>query len=66
MIELAFVVCLLRAPSLCEERYIAFLPEVSLMSCMIGAEPQLAEWIEAHPDRLIARWSCQPVGGLRA
>ena len=68
MIELLFVVCLRADPVLCEERSIAYLPDVSLMSCMMTAPPQLALWSEQHPQHHVARWTCQPLNarGLRA
>jgi hypothetical protein len=59
MIELAFVACLKTMMHLCEERTIAYLPDVSLMSCMIQAQPQLAAWSLMHPDLQITRWTCQ-------
>jgi hypothetical protein len=58
MIELVFVVCLRATPLECEERSIAYLPEVSLMTCMMQAQPQLAQWSAQHPALQIARWSC--------
>jgi hypothetical protein len=30
------------------------------MACMMQAQPQLAQWVEAHPAHQIARWSCVP------
>lgn len=68
MIELAFVVCLKTMMHLCEERSIAYLPEISLMGCMIGAQPQLAEWSLTHPELRITRWACQVQGsrGVKA
>ena len=59
MIELAFVVCLRTMPDLCEERSISYLPDVTIMTCMMQAQPQLAQWSEAHPNLTIARWACQ-------
>ena len=60
MIELAFVVCLrVVNPALCEEKSIGFLPDVSLMGCMISAQPQLAQWAEVHPGQQIAHWRCR-------
>jgi hypothetical protein len=60
MIELAFLVCLRTMPHLCEERHIAYLPEVSLTTCMMQAQPQLAAWSLSHPELTVARWTCQP------
>jgi hypothetical protein len=62
MIELAFVVCLRSLPVLCEERSMSYLPDVSLMGCMLGAQPQLAEWSQQHPNLTVSRWTCQYAG----
>lgn len=59
MIELVFVACLKTMPSRCEERSLAYLPEMTLFSCMIQAQPQLARWAEMHPGLTVSRWSCQ-------
>lgn len=59
MIELFFIACLTTAPTACEERSIAYLDDVGLMECMMQAQPQLAEWTEAHPNLRVARWSCR-------
>jgi hypothetical protein len=59
MIELFFVACLQTAPAACEERSIAYVEDVTLMSCMMQAQPQLAEWCEAHPGLQVSRWSCR-------
>lgn len=32
--------------------------EVSLMTCMIAGQAEVARWQEAHPDWRITRWSC--------
>lgn len=59
MIELVFVVCLKTLPTSCEERSMAYLPEVSAMACMIQAQPQLAQWSEANPHLTVSRWACR-------
>lgn len=59
MIELVFVVCLRTMPHLCEERSLAYVEDVSLMSCMMQAQPQLAQWSQTHPNFQVTRWSCQ-------
>jgi hypothetical protein len=59
MIELVFVVCLMTAPSECEERSLMTLPEVGLMKCMAQAQPQLAIWTQEHPNFRVARWFCR-------
>jgi hypothetical protein len=59
MIELVFVVCLRTMPHLCEERSLSYVEDISLMNCMMQAQPQLAQWSASNPDLEIARWRCQ-------
>jgi hypothetical protein len=59
MIELVFVVCLRTMPHLCEERSLAYVEDVSLMSCMMQAQPHLAQWSATNPNLQVTRWSCQ-------
>ncbi len=58
MVELLFVVCLGASPGTCEERSLLY-QDISPMTCMMGAQPALAEWIAGHPNWTIARWSCR-------
>ncbi|MGR3794875.1 hypothetical protein [Vannielia sp. SX4] len=58
MIELAFVTCLATSPTDCENRSLLF-QEGTPMSCMMTAQPQLAQWINEHPNWTIARWKCR-------
>ncbi|TNC69827.1 hypothetical protein [Rubellimicrobium roseum] len=60
MIELAFVVCLGTEPMRCEQKAMQF-ADVSLMACLMGAQPQLAEWLNDHPGWEVRRWTCQPL-----
>jgi hypothetical protein len=65
MIELLLAVCLIDEPSACKDVSLTFDPEsVSLLQCVMGAQPQLAEWSEAHPKWRIAHWSCGIAGKL--
>ncbi len=68
MIELVFIACLAAAPDRCEENTLQFLAPLSPMACMMGAQPQLAQWSARHPKWRIARWACRPAGiaGRRA
>jgi hypothetical protein len=59
MIELFFVVCLKTMPAACEERSLLSVENDGLMSCMMQAQPQLAEWCESHPNLQVKRWSCR-------
>jgi hypothetical protein len=58
MIELVFIVCMSITPDICEERTLAYHPEVGLQACMTQAQPQLAKWQETHPGLTITRWTC--------
>ncbi len=59
MIELVFVVCLKTMPHLCEQRSLSYLEDISMMTCMMQAQPQLAQWSESNPNLQISSWSCQ-------
>lgn len=59
MIELLFVVCLKTSPNACEERSLLTLQDAGVMSCMMQAQPQLAEWSASHPNLRVVRWSCR-------
>jgi hypothetical protein len=61
MIELAFVVCLSASPDTCEDRALQFM-DISVTTCAIAAQPQLAQWVGEHPGWTIQRWTCQPIG----
>ncbi|SFK00923.1 hypothetical protein [Celeribacter neptunius] len=57
MIELLFVACLSTSPDACEERSLLF-TDITPMTCMMGAQPELAKWTEQHPAYTVSRWSC--------
>ncbi|SPH17380.1 hypothetical protein DEA8626_00898 [Defluviimonas aquaemixtae] len=58
MIELAFVACLLADPTSCRDESLLF-ADVAILTCLFGAQSQLAVWNEAHLDWTIERWSCR-------
>ncbi len=60
MIELLFVACLSTSPDECRERSLVF-TDVTPMACMMGAQPELAKWVEAHPNFTIESWRCRMV-----
>lgn len=60
MIELAFVVCLNAEPDTCEHRAMQF-NDISVISCTLAAQPELARWVEEHPGWRIQRWTCRPL-----
>ncbi len=60
MIELLFVACLSTAPNQCEQRSLLY-TDISPMTCVMGAQPELAKWTESHPAFTIAGWTCRSV-----
>jgi hypothetical protein len=61
MIELAFTICSIVEGAKCREQSLVF-SDVSLITCMVGAQPQLAMWAEQHPNWTISKWHCRPAG----
>lgn len=62
MMELLFIACLVGQPDSCEEKSLQFVDIPSHMACMMGAQPQLARWVQDHPEWRIAQWTCRIPG----
>lgn len=60
MIALVFVTCLSSEPGNCQEHSLLY-QDVSAMSCMLGAQPELAKWTVEHPGWQINSWSCRMI-----
>lgn len=60
MIELVFLACLTASPTACEERSMLY-TDISPRACLMGAQPELAKWVQTHPRWRIAEWKCQSV-----
>ena len=45
-------------PGSCHEYHVLFETSGSLQSCMMQAQPYLAQWSGEHPAFRIVRWSC--------
>jgi hypothetical protein len=57
MIELVIAACL--ATGECRESRLTYdARDVSLMTCMIAGQPQVARWQQEHPAWRIKRWHC--------
>jgi len=57
MIELLIAACL--SASTCQDfRSLYDAREVSLLTCMTSAQPQIARWQAEHPLWRIQRWQC--------
>ncbi len=61
MIELVFTACLLSGDSVCTERKLTYVENISPMMCMMHAQPELAKWNEGFPKWQVKRWSCKMV-----
>lgn len=61
MIELVLTVCSIVQGANCREVSLTF-SDVSLMTCMVGAQPQIAMWKEGHPNFTVNRWTCRAAG----
>ncbi|MBM3606404.1 MAG: hypothetical protein FJX25_17265 [Alphaproteobacteria bacterium] len=68
MIELMFVACLSAQPTACQDRSLLFTDDVSVMTCMMAAQAELARWARNHPAQQVRRWTCRHVaeGNARA
>jgi hypothetical protein len=58
IVELVVIVCSLLNPNACSEKRFAFQANGSLKSCMMQAQPYLAQWAGEHPNERIARFHC--------
>jgi hypothetical protein len=58
-LELVMTVCTLANTNLCEDKRIRLEANASVMQCMLGAQPTMAQWVAENPNWRIARWSCE-------
>ncbi len=57
MIELLIVACL--GTGECRDFSKLYdAQDVSLMTCMVAGQSEIARWKESHPDWSVRRWSC--------
>jgi len=57
MIELIIAACL--ATGECRESRLAYdASDVSLMTCMVAGQAEVARWQQQHPKWQIRRWRC--------
>jgi hypothetical protein len=62
MIEIVLTVCALAAHAECHEQRLPFVSDESLMRCMVGAPPYIAQWADEHPAIVVMRWRCARPG----
>jgi len=58
MVELLFIACLAGAPDECSERSMLF-ADITPQHCLMGAQPELAKWVNQHPTYQIKSWKCR-------
>lgn len=58
MIALVFVACLQSSPNVCQEQNLLFSEAMSPMTCLMQAQPRLAEWNNENPKWRIGSWRC--------
>lgn len=58
MIALVFVVCMQSSPTVCQEQNLLFAETITPMTCLMQAQPRLAEWSNTHPGWRVASWRC--------
>ncbi len=58
MVELIVLVCSLANPTACSEKHFLFETRGTLQTCMMQAQPYLAQWAGEHPNDRISRWRC--------
>jgi hypothetical protein len=58
IVELIVMVCSLLSPNACSEKHFLFEATGSLKSCMMQAQPYLAQWVGDHPNDRIASYRC--------
>jgi len=61
MIELVLSICLLDDARKCRDESLTF-ADVSLLTCAVGGQAQIAQYMEHRPRWYVKRWSCRPAG----
>ncbi|SNR37733.1 hypothetical protein EYF88_05590 [Paracoccus sediminis] len=60
MIELLFVSCLSAEPASCRDRSLIF-TDMSVMTCMIHGQQEIAKWLARYPKETVREWICRPI-----
>jgi len=61
MVELVVTICLLDDAMKCREESLVF-ADVSQITCMVAAQPQVASYMERRPRWYVKKWACQIAG----
>jgi hypothetical protein len=59
LVDLIVLVCSVANPGACREQHLVLDIQGSLNTCMMQAQPYLAQWAGEHPDLRIKRWRCE-------
>ena len=63
MIELVVAVCFLDDPTRCKEVSLVNAEEgMTSHQCMMGAMPEIAQWVDTHPRWQLKSWTCRKAG----
>jgi hypothetical protein len=63
MIEIAAAACLMSSPEQCRDVTLTFeVDNYQPAMCMTVGQIELAQWVVAHPDWRITKFSCRPAG----
>lgn len=60
MIELVLTACLIGGQ--CKEIKLSYSDEGQFSTpyaCMVGAQVEIAKWLEGHPKYIVQRWTCR-------
>jgi hypothetical protein len=58
IVELVVAVCLAADPATCREEHFPFVEDGGLTSCLVRAQPWIAEWQATHPQWTVRTWKC--------
>ena len=58
LVDLILLACMVASPGTCHEYHVLFQTSGSLESCMMRAQPYLAQWASEHAAFRIVRWRC--------
>lgn len=58
MIELVIAACLVTGGECRDFKLLYDAYDVSLMTCMVAGQPEIARWQESHTGWQVARWRC--------
>jgi hypothetical protein len=51
--------CLVDDPNKCKDMELVYADDISPMQCVMGAQPEIAKWVEEHPKWTVKKWKCK-------